>query len=243
MVSQRSAVVILRSLAKGLLCVVVASGSLGRAVDAAAGPTTTELTVRVRMTDGSVRRVQAEARETVEEVCERLGCEVEAGVAVEAEPEEAVEVSSTLKELSVGHGGWLYMLRDESNSGVDTAAAIRRMKEARSRAVRGGGVKEVKSLAGLQQELKAAKGMLVVVDFYADWCGPCKQIAPAFKAMATEFPKAVFLKVNVDNNKETAQKYAVQSMPTFLLLKNGKKVDEMKGAGEDGLRQMISRNI
>ncbi|CAN0374375.1 unnamed protein product [Ectocarpus sp. 8 AP-2014] len=78
---------------------------------AAAAPTATELTVRVRMSDGSVKRVQAQARDTVEDVCERLGCEPEAGVAIEEDPEAAVEVSSTLKELSVGHGGWLYMLR------------------------------------------------------------------------------------------------------------------------------------
>eukprot|EP00903_Cladosiphon_okamuranus_P005798 g5745.t1 len=194
------------------------------------------------MSDGSVKRVQAKSRDTVEDVCERLGCEVESGVAVEADPEQAVEVSSTLKDLSVGHGGWLYMLRAPDNAGVDTAAAIRRMKQARLRAKKGGGVKEVKTLAALQEELKAAKGMLVVVDFYADWCGPCKQIAPVYKEMAKEFPKAVFLKVNVDNNKETAQKYAVQSMPTFVMLKNGKKVDEIKGAGEDALRQAISRN-
>ncbi|CAM9697324.1 unnamed protein product [Choristocarpus tenellus] len=84
--------------------------------------------------------------------------------------------------------------------------------------------------------------MLVVIDFFADWCGPCKQIAPAYQAMAKEFPKVVFLKVNVDSNKETAQKYAVQSMPTFLFLKQGNKVDELKGAGEDALRQAISRN-
>eukprot|EP00752_Nemacystus_decipiens_P018333 g16448.t1 len=195
------------------------------------------------MSDGSVKRVQAKSRDTVEDVCERLGCEVEAGVAVEADPEQAVEVSSTLKDLSVGHGGWLYMLRDPDDAGVDTAAAILRMKQARSRVKKGGGVKEVKTLAALQQELKAAKGMLVVVDFYADWCGPCKQIAPAYKEMSKEFPKAVFLKVNVDSNKETAHKYAVQSMPTFLMLKNGKKVDELKGAGEDALRQAISRNV
>ncbi|CAM9573950.1 unnamed protein product [Ectocarpus sp. 12 AP-2014] len=209
---------------------------------AAAAPTATELTVRVRMSDGSVKRVQAQARDTVEDVCERLGCEPEAGVAIEEDPEAAVEVSSTLKELSVGHGGWLYMLRDPDDPGADTAAAIRRMKEARTRAVKGGGVKEVKTLKALQQELKAAKGMLVVVDFYADWCGPCKQIAPVYKEMAKEFPKAVLLKVNVDTNKETAQKYAVQSMPTFVMIKNGKKVDELKGAGEDALRQAISRN-
>ncbi|CAM9997439.1 unnamed protein product [Ascophyllum nodosum] len=202
----------------------------------------TELTVRVRMTDGSVKRVQATPRDTIEDVCERLGCDIEAGVAVEAEQEEAVEASCTLKELSVGHGGWLYMLRDPAKAGVDTAAAIRRMREARKRATRGGGVKEVKTLGALQQELKAAKGMLVVVDFYADWCGPCKQIAPAFTEMSKEFPKAVFLKVNVDTNREAAQKYAVQSMPTFVMLKNGKKVDEIKGAGADALRQSISRN-
>ncbi|CAN0403730.1 unnamed protein product, partial [Discosporangium mesarthrocarpum] len=112
-----------------------------------------------------------------------------------------IPVSSTLQDLSVGHGGWLYMLRDPDAAEVDTRAAIKRMKEARDRALHGGGVKEVKTIAALEQELKNAGSMLVVVDFFAEWCGPCKQIAPAFKAMAKDFPKVVFLKVDVDVNK------------------------------------------
>ena len=198
------------------------------------------LTVRVRLQDGSVRRVLANPTDTIESVCDKLGCDFDAGVSLESSGEDSIETESTLKELNVKHGDWLYLLRDPEAGSGSNAASIQRMKKMRERAVKGGGVTEIKTPQALEAELKAAGRSLVVIDFYADWCGPCKQIAPKYKQMADEFTKAVFLKVNVDTNKATSQKYGVSSMPTFVLIKNGSVVETLKGANEDGLRSKIS---
>ncbi|KAF7257273.1 hypothetical protein EG68_05777 [Paragonimus skrjabini miyazakii] len=87
------------------------------------------------------------------------------------------------------------------------------------------------------------KDKLIVIDFYADWCPPCRNIAPTFVSLSTEFPNAAFLKVNVDENSETAQAFNVRCMPTFVFLKNGKKVEEFSGADEKKLRQTIMKHI
>ncbi|KAK4236343.1 thioredoxin-like protein [Achaetomium macrosporum] len=67
----------------------------------------------------------------------------------------------------------------------------------------------------------------VIVDFYADWCGPCKMIAPHFLKLASTYAIPGFLafaKVNVDNVGSVAQKYGVAAMPTFMFFKDGKQV-------------------
>lgn len=82
---------------------------------------------------------------------------------------------------------------------------------------------------------------MVVVDFHATWCGPCKTIAPHFKQYATKYPEADFLKVDVDKCQTTAATYNITAMPTFLFLKNGKKVDEIKGADPQKLEDKIKK--
>jgi thioredoxin 1 len=63
----------------------------------------------------------------------------------------------------------------------------------------------------------------VIVDFYADWCGPCKAMAPIIEQVADELgEKAKVIKVDVDKNQAAAQKYGVRSIPTLLVFKNGK---------------------
>lgn len=67
----------------------------------------------------------------------------------------------------------------------------------------------------------------VFVDFYADWCGPCRQIAPFFAQLSTQHSRETqlaFVKVNVDNAKDVAMKYRVSAMPTFMFFKEGKQV-------------------
>ncbi|MCH1921949.1 thioredoxin family protein, partial [Shewanella sp. A3A] len=64
-------------------------------------------------------------------------------------------------------------------------------------------------------------GKVVIIDFTASWCGPCRFIAPVFAEYAKKFPGAVFLKVDVDELKEVAEKYNVEAMPTFLFIKDG----------------------
>lgn len=71
----------------------------------------------------------------------------------------------------------------------------------------------------------------VLVDFYADWCGPCKMMAPVIEQLSTEYQgKAKIGKLDVDQNGMTAQKYRVMSIPTMLIIKNGQVVDTVVGA-------------
>jgi thioredoxin 1 len=71
----------------------------------------------------------------------------------------------------------------------------------------------------------------VLVDFYADWCGPCHVIAPAIEALSNEFEgKVKFVKVDVDANQEVASRYEIMSIPTIMLFENGKVEDSIIGA-------------
>ena len=71
----------------------------------------------------------------------------------------------------------------------------------------------------------------VVVDFWAEWCGPCKMIAPALEEIQTALgAKVKIVKLNVDENPATAQKYGIMSIPTLMLFKNGELASRQVGA-------------
>ena len=71
----------------------------------------------------------------------------------------------------------------------------------------------------------------VLIDFYADWCGPCKMMSPVVEELAKEYEgKAKVAKINVDQEPEIAEKYDVMSIPNFVFIKNGKLVDQQIGA-------------
>lgn len=70
----------------------------------------------------------------------------------------------------------------------------------------------------------------VIVDFYADWCGPCKIMAPSFEKAAGKVTGIKFAKLNVDGNQEIAQRYGVMSIPTTIVFKKGQPVDMRSGA-------------
>lgn len=89
-----------------------------------------------------------------------------------------------------------------------------------------------------------ASGGLVCVDFFATWCGPCKQIAPFFAILAQKYAHRVrFLKVDVDKLRSVAATYNIKAMPTFKLLLNGRVLGEVKGADPSGLEAMIKANL
>ena len=84
---------------------------------------------------------------------------------------------------------------------------------------------------------------LTLVDFWAEWCGPCKSMHPIFESVSKEFPNVKFARVNVDNNQNIAMKYTVQSIPTFIMFKSGQIIDKMMGAvGAPGINMICKKH-
>ena len=87
-----------------------------------------------------------------------------------------------------------------------------------------------------------AKNDLLLVDFWAEWCGPCKSMHPIFTRMAKKYKQVRFARVNVDNAQDIAMKYGVQSIPTFIMFKNGEIANQMVGAvGEPGIHMICKK--
>lgn len=81
---------------------------------------------------------------------------------------------------------------------------------------------------------------LVVMDFWASWCGPCMMLKPIFEELSGELPKVKFCKLDVDEERELAIEYGIESIPTLLFFKNGKVVHKLIGLrGKDELRAEI----
>ena len=100
-------------------------------------------------------------------------------------------------------------------------------------------VNEIKDQDFDQEVLKSS--LPVLVDFWAPWCGPCRQIAPVVDKLSEEYKgKLKFCKVNVDENHDTASKYHVMSIPTLIFFKNGQLVEQtVGGVPEKTLRSKI----
>ena len=85
----------------------------------------------------------------------------------------------------------------------------------------------------------------VLVDFWAEWCGPCRMVAPTLDQLADEMDgKVRIAKLNVDHNQGLAVQFGVQSIPTFILFKDGKVADRMMGAvPKSAFQTFINRNL
>lgn len=83
---------------------------------------------------------------------------------------------------------------------------------------------------------------LVLVDFWAEWCGPCKMMHPIFERMSKKYRHIQFARVNVDQNQDISMKFGVQAIPTFIMFKDGQPVDRMMGAvGEPGIHMIAKK--
>jgi len=101
-------------------------------------------------------------------------------------------------------------------------------------------VKEVTSSTEFTNSIKSDK--LVVVDFFATWCGPCRMIAPELDKLAEENKDVDFIKVDVDKLADVAEANGISAMPTFLFFKGGVKVSEVVGASVQKIKDAITKN-
>jgi thioredoxin 1 len=89
-----------------------------------------------------------------------------------------------------------------------------------------------------------SKNSLVLVDFWAAWCGPCKMMHPVFERMAKKIRGIRFARVNVDENQNIAMRYGVQSIPTFIMFSEGVVSDKLLGAvGEPGITMICKKYL
>ena len=85
----------------------------------------------------------------------------------------------------------------------------------------------------------------VLIDFWAEWCGPCKMIGPVLEELATELESKIkIVKVNVDENNQTAVKFSIRSIPTLMMIKDGEvKAQHIGAASKSQIKEFINQNI
>ena len=140
--------------------------------------------------------------------------------------------------LSRAHGGDCKRVTDtkELQPGVFSVASLLHIRGGASKVI------HIASDSEFDDVLSKADDKLVIVDFSASWCGPCKMIAPAYDELSEEYANSVFLKVDVDEVPTISQRYQVMAMPTFLFIKKGDVIDRFAGASVDKLRDVITNN-
>jgi len=101
-------------------------------------------------------------------------------------------------------------------------------------------ITHITSLSQLEGLISGSK--LSVIDFHATWCGPCHAIAPKYEALAKEYTGVQFLKCDVDACQDVARAYSITAMPSFVFIKNGTKVDVVRGADPRALESTIKKH-
>ncbi|XP_044762662.1 thioredoxin-2 isoform X2 [Coccinella septempunctata] len=100
-------------------------------------------------------------------------------------------------------------------------------------------VTHIKDKADLDSKLADAGDQLVVIDFFATWCGPCKAISPKLEELAKEHANVLILKVDVDECEDIAMEYNISSMPTFIFIKRKETITSFSGANYEKLKALV----
>ncbi|MDU3724051.1 thioredoxin [Clostridium celatum] len=100
-------------------------------------------------------------------------------------------------------------------------------------------------IVGSNEFNNEVKDGVVIVDFFADWCGPCKMLAPIFEEVGNEMEgKAKFIKVNVDEARDIADKFRISTIPTMIVLKNGEKKEVSVGfMPKEKIKEMVEKHL
>ena len=102
---------------------------------------------------------------------------------------------------------------------------------------------ELKTLEEYKNAINDAGDKLVVIDFFATWCGPCVTLGPQFETISTEqADDALYYKVDVDQNKDASQDASIRCMPTMIYFKNGEEVERQEGTSADAIKEAIAKH-
>eukprot|EP01039_Chlorochromonas_danica_P001745 gene1745-1906_t len=104
-------------------------------------------------------------------------------------------------------------------------------------------VRSIENLSDWEETLSEAKekNLLVIADFYATWCGPCRYASPTFGKLSTENLDVLFVKIDVDKAADVSMANNIKAMPTFLFFKDKKKVDQLTGWNETRLKTLMQK--
>lgn len=102
----------------------------------------------------------------------------------------------------------------------------------------------VKTFSGADFRAAMENKKALVVDFYADWCGPCRMLAPVMEKLSEEYPDAEFVKINVDDNPDLAREYSIMSIPCVMVFKDGAAAGKNVGfVPKEAMKEFIDRHI
>ena len=166
--------------------------------------------------------------------------------AEKAAAEKAAAEAEAAKMKAVNEAEKIIQAEKEAEKAEKAAKKAAKAEKKAAKAAGGSGGGAVPYLAdsdAFDEALAASKrdGCLLALDFTATWCGPCREIGPAFAAMAGEFPHVRFAKVDVDAADDVAERCRVSAMPTFQFFRDGAKVGELCGAEESKLRKLVAK--
>ena len=101
-------------------------------------------------------------------------------------------------------------------------------------------MKIANSAEEVEQEIEKSSN-IILLDFYANWCGPCKRLTPILEEMENEFQNATFIKINVDDLDELSEKYSIKCMPTIIFIKDKEIVHRIEGCKIEEIRNTLKK--